>query len=846
MTFILRMAWRDSRASRRRLLLFSLCVVVGIAAVVALGSFGASLGRAIEEQTKALLGADLVVGSRAALSPEVDRYLQNLGGREATQTTFSSMMVFPGAAGNTRLVQVRAVAGAFPFYGDFLTAPAGAVAQLRAAEAAGGRVVILEDALFNQFQVKVGDTVKLGRAQFTVAGSLQKIAGESLAVALFAPRVIIPESALAAAGLDATGPLVRHQVSLALPPAADPDAIVRAMREQFGPERLSFDTVASRRRDLGRALTNVDGFLSLVGFIALLLGAIGVASAVHVYVRQKIPTVAVLRCLGASARQSFAIYLVQGLALGAFGALVGGALGAVLQLALPPLFQDLLPVPVSFHLSLGALARGMASGFVICVLFTLLPLLGIRHASPLQALRAGEAEGEKRMDAAVLILGAGIVAAVAGFAVWQTRSLPIGLGFTGGLGLGLVILAGLARLTAGAARRWAPRRLPYVARQGIANLHRPNNRTVLLLMALGLGTFLLLTLVLTRAAFDRELHEAGAGDRPNLIFFDIQDDQVAPLDRLLSAHGAPFRQQAPIVTMKMTALKGRPVEDWLRTPEGRIPAWTLRREYRSTFRGELSETEQLVSGAWIGQVAPATALVPVSVEEGLVDEMRLKLGDLIDWDVQGVPIHTRVASIRAIDWRRLEPNFFVVFPRGVLEGAPKFYVTAVRTASPAAAGEIQRAVVAQFPNVSSVDLALVLQTLDGIFSKVSFAIGFMALFTVATGLVVLAGAVWTGRYQRRRETVLLRTLGASQRQLAQIQSVEYAILGLLAAAVGAVLAVAGSAALAHWVFDLRPVLPPLALIGAVAVVTALTLFTGLLSDRGLAHLPPLEVLRADG
>jgi len=846
MSFILRMAWRDSRASRRRLLLFSLCVVFGVAALVSLGSLGASLGRAIQEQTKTLLGADLVVGSRAGLSAEASRYLESLGAETSRQTTFSSMMVFPAARAETRLVEVRGVEGAFPYYGDFLTAPADAAARLRAAEATGERVVILEDSLLSQFQVRVGDKVKLGRAEFTVLGSLKKIAGESLAIAMFSPRVFVPLRALAGAGLDENGPLVRHRVALKLPAGINPDAVVQAMRERFGDERLSYDTVAGRQRELGRALTNIDGFLSLVGFIALLLGAIGVASAVHVYVRQKLPTVAVLRCLGSSARQGFAIYLVQGLAMGVFGAAAGGALGAVLQAALPAFFRDLLPVPVDFTLSAAALARGMGAGLVVCVLFTLLPLLAVRRVSPLQALRADAAEAGQGADRARLALGAVIIAAVAGFAVWQTHSLRLGLAFTGGLGLGLAVLAGLARATAGAARRWAPRRLPYVVRQGIANLHRPNNRTVLLLVALGLGTFLLLTLFLTRTAFERELHDAGAGERPNLLFFDIQDDQVGPLDRLLADHGAPVRQQAPIVTMKMSRLKGRPIEEWLEGPRGRMPPWALRREYRTTFRDALSETEHVVAGQWIGRVAPGTEVIPISVDQGLADEMRLALGDEIEWDVQGVTVRSRVASIRSIDWRRLEPNFFVVFPLGALEDAPKFYVTAVRTATPEASGELQRAVVAQFPNVSAVDLALVLQTLDGIFGKVSFAIEFLALFTVATGLVVLAGAVWTGRYQRRRETVLLRTIGASRRQLAQIQLVEYAILGILATVVGGVLALAGSAALAHWEFDFRPAAPPLALAGAVVIVTGLTLATGWLSDRSLARQPPLEVLRGDG
>lgn len=876
MNFIFKMAWRDSRASRRRLTLFSLSVVLGIAALVAVGSFSANLARAIDTQAKGLVGADLVVTSRAPLSPAVERFLAGLHAAQAQDVTFTSMMVFPTDHDFTRLVQVRAMAGAFPFYGDFTTAPAAAAAQYRAAEeaaAAGApapRVVILEQALLDQFNAKVGDPVKLGDATFTVIGALQKLPGEGPAVAAtFAPRALIPLSSLAATGLTGKPTLVRHRTMLKLASTQDPDAIAQQMRTQFAGDRLSFDTVAHRKRDLGRALENIQGFLSLVGFIALFLGAIGVASAIAVYVRQKITTIAVLRCLGASARQSFAVYLVQGTALGVLGAVLGAALGVAVQLAVPRLLGDLLPFPIDFFVSWPAVLRGGCAGLVICVLFALLPLLSVRRVSPLVALRSAFAERVGRgRDPWRILVGILIAVAVAAFAVWQTGRWRLGLGFAGMLAVGLGVLAGTAKAVAWTARtlsarsRRGARRAPYVVRQGIANLYRPQNRTVLLVFALGLGVFQMLTLYLARSTLLREIELSGGAGRPNLLFFDIQDDQLAPLEKLAAQNGAPVKVSAPIVTMKIAAVNGRKVDDVLaaeraaRPPVGErrsrrgnrnggIASWTLRREYRSTYRDALTPTERLVSGQFVGRVAPGTAIVPISIEQGLMNEMHLKLGDEIDWDVQGVPMRSRITSVRAVEWRRLEPNFFVVFPAGVLEPAPKFFVVAMHAATPEISARVQRALVAAFPNVTAIDLSLVMQTLDGIFSKVAFVIRFMALFTVATGIIVLIGAVLTGKYQRIRETVLLRTVGATRRQLIQIMLVEYAVLGLLAAVTGGALALVANALLAHFVFHAPAAIPPGQVAAAVLLAVGLTLLTGALAERGVANHPPLDVLRQE-
>jgi putative ABC transport system permease protein len=413
------------------------------------------------------------------------------------------------------------------------------------------------------------------------------------------------------------------------------------------------------------------------------------------------------------------------------------------------------------------------------------------------------------------------------------------------LGVGFLSLGGLAAGVSWAARRFVPRGLPYVVRQGFANLHRPNNRTVLLLLSLGLGTFQVLTLLLVRTTLVAEIRGAGSAGRPNLVLFDIQDDQIGPLKSVVAGAGASVAESAPIVTMKIVSVRGLGVEKLLADPHSRMPAWALRREYRSTFRGSLSGTEKVVQGAFSGRASPGAGPAAVSVEEGLARDMQLKIGDEVDWDVQGLPVRTRVGSIRSVEWRRLEPNFFVVFPEGVLEEAPKTYVVAVRAASPAQSAAVQRAVVDAFPNVTAIDLALVIDTLDGIFSKVEFAIEFMALFTVATGLIVLVGTIVTGRHQRIRETVLLRTLGASRRQVTEIQLVEYAVLGVQAAVVGGLLAVAANALLARFVFHVAPSAPAGQVAGAVAAVALLTVATGFIVSRGITDHPPLQVLRQE-
>lgn len=302
MNFILKMAWRDSRASRRRLVLFSLSIVLGIAALTGIGSLGENLRRTVELQTKSLLGSDLAVTSRKAFDEDALAYFRGVGGEFATEVALTTQLYFEKRAGERKLVQIVAMDGKFPFFGELVASPADAMTRL-----ADGKWAVLEETLLVQYGVQVGDDVRVGAATFKVAGALKKIPGDAAVVALFSPRVFV-----SGAGLDATGLLKkegfsRHRVHFKLPAGADAEAVAKAMREKFRNARFQFDTVEERKRQLGTTLKDIYSFLSLVGFVALFLGAVGVASAVHVYIKQKVATVAVLRCLGASGRTGFAI-----------------------------------------------------------------------------------------------------------------------------------------------------------------------------------------------------------------------------------------------------------------------------------------------------------------------------------------------------------------------------------------------------------------------------------------------------------------------------------------------------------------------------------------------------------
>jgi putative ABC transport system permease protein len=840
MGFVFRMAWRDSRASRWRLLLFSISISLGVAALIAIGLFRASLAQAIDDQARSLLGADLVVESSRPFTAEQEQMLRSLGETQAREVRFNTMALFP-KAGGTRLVHVRALGGAFPFYGRMETAPAAAAKTFR-----NGSQAVPEESLLFQFRAQPGDPIKIGEATFTIAGALTKMPGEASPAASFAPRVYIPLQNLAQTDLLKPGSLARYLNFVKFAPKVDVAGEIKKLAPRIEHLGLEYDTVAKRKKDLGESLDNLYRFLNLVGFISLLLGAVGVASAIQAHLQQKVRTAAVLRCLGASGRTTVAVYLLQAMAMGFVGVLTGAALGLTIHQTLPGALQKYLPFVLPTTILWAPVLRGMAVGLGVCLLFALPPLLRFRRVSPLIALRATVDDGAAPVsrDLVMWLVYLAIAASLTAFAISQAEAWTDGLFVAAGLAVAVAVLIGVAKLLIFLVRKLLPPHWSFVLRQGLANLHRPNNRTLLLTLSLGLGTFLLLTIYLTRDVLLTQFRSIGAHDQPNIFLFDIQPDQTDAVAGLVRQLGFPVLQQAPIVTMRLLEVKGRKASEMLKDPQNKAPEWELEREYRSTYRAQLSETEKITAGKWVSRVDyhPGDT-VPISVEQDIAKDLGLTIGDALVFDVQGVPIKARVASLREVDWKRFQTNFFIVFPTGVLENAPTFNVLVSRVPTPAASAQLQNAVVARFPNVSALDLTSVIQTVDSILTKVALVIRIMSLFTVGTGLIVLGSTIWSGRYQRLKESVLLRTLGASRWQIWKILCAEYLFLGLLASATGIVLALAASWALAVFTFKLAytPALLPVVIAGLI--VSTLTVAVGLLTSYGLGSTPPLAILR---
>lgn len=841
-SFIWKMAWRDSRSSRKRLLLFSVSITLGIAALVGIGSFRHSLTKAIDDQTRSLIGADLVINSTRAFRPEDEALLHSIGEPQAREVRFATMASFPKSNG-TRLANVRALGGDFPFYGSMETVPASAAKDFRA----GGQAIV-EESLLLQFQAQVGDPIKIGESQFTIAGSLKKMPGEASAAGSFAPRVYIPLQSLAETQLLKTGSIARYRAYVKFPANVDVDSRVEMLAPQIKRLGMDYDTVAQRKRDLGSSLENLYRFLNLVGFISLLLGAVGVASAIQAHLQQKTKTGAILRCLGLSAAGTVSIYLIQTAAMGLFGAGFGALLGVALQRIFPRILMSFLPLAISTSIAWQPIIAGIFVGFAICILFALPPLLRFRRLSPLRVFRAAmEVEpGSRRRDPILWLVYALIVAGITGFSISQTDTLTRGVVFAAVLFLAVGIFAGVAKLLIIGIRKFFPHGWSFVLRQGLANLYRPNNRTLLLTLALGLGTFLLLNLYLTREVLLEQFSSVGTKNQPNIFFFDIQPDQRAGVAELVRASGMPVIQEAPIVTMRLAEVKGRRTAEILLDPQRKTPEWELEREYRTTYREQLTDTEKISAGEWIGRVNyRAGDTVPISLDAEIAKDLGTKIGDELVFDVQGIRIKTKLASTRIVDWKRFQTNFFVVFPAGVLENAPTFHVLVSRVATPADSAKLQNALVAKYANVSAIDLTSVIQTVDSILSKVALVIRVMSLFTVGAGVIVLASTIWSGRYQRLQESILLRTLGASRLQIWKILCAEYFLLGLFASMTGIVLAVGASWGLAKFVFKLSyaPSLWPLFV--AAGAVSLLTVAVGLIASRGVGSAPPLEILRAE-
>ena len=839
------LAWKESRTARRRLLLYMSSIALGVAALVAIDSFAANLTRSVREQSRSLLGGDASLTTRAEMTPAADSLVDSLA---RTGMTIARITQFPSMAaitrtGNTRLVQVRGVSNSYPLYGDVITEPTTAFTRIRSEHA-----VIVDPGLLVSLNAAVGDSLSLGYSTFLIAGTLKQVPGDAGFVSVVGPRVFVSDQWLDETRLLSFGSRASYETLLKMPPGLTATTWVARSRPTLEKLKLRVRTAAETQANVSEAIDTLGNFLGLVGLVALLLGGIGVASGVNAFIKRKQETIAVLRCLGATSGQVLLIYGLQAAMMGLAGAAAGAALGVAIQLALPGLVRELLPVDITVSLSPMAIASGLGVGVWVALAFALRPLISVRDISPLQVLRTEVDESARRpwyRDWGGLTVLTGIVASVIALAISRAGGVREGLAISAAISCVLLLLLGSASLLMWVARKVMRAGWPYVMRQGVANLYRPSNQTRSVVLSLGFGAFLVSTLYLLQTTLLSRFAVDAAASGGNVLFYDVQDDQGPWMDTIITRSGHKLIQRVPIVTMRLSEVKGVPVKVAQVAAEKLKKApWPFTREYRSTYRDTLVKSETMLTGKWFDKAPAAPAgMSRVSIDESIASELMISVGDQLTWNVQGATVKTVVASTRKVNFARFEPNFFVVFEPSAISDAPKQFAVIASVTGDSAISALQRDVVKRYPNVSSLDISLITRTIGDILAKVSGAIRFMAVFALIMGVPVLISAVAATRRERLREGVLLKVLGATRAQIGRIMVSEYAVLGLLGALAGMLLGIGGAWGLATFLFKVPFVMAWVPALGIAALLLGITILIGVLTGREVFRETPMAALR---
>jgi len=842
--FVLRMAWRETRSSWSRLLFFFLCLSIGVAAIVTLRSVVQSVRTALRAEARTLLGADLAVSTGREWDERSLDAIQALLSRfpiyERANQVETLTMVRPAdeAKAMSRLVELLGVDARYPLYGS-LQVGGDRPYSHRLLE---GRGALVRPELLAQLDVAVGDEVIIGDTPFTIRGVVMAEPGRRAGAFSFGTRVFVDRRDLEAAGLLGFGSRATYRLLVKMP-GGDTEGLAREMREAFRGRFVSVRTYRSTEDQLGRELGRAENYLSLVGLVIVILGGVGVWSVIRVFVQQKLRSVAILKCVGCVTRQILAVYVMQVAAMGLAGSAIGvfGAAGAVAWLG--PVVARATGIDTAAGLTAGAVVQGAGIGLLVALLFALVPLLEVRHVRPSILLRAAEAVRPRR-DAVWFGTTLGIGVLLVALAAWQAGSWRAGAILAGGFaGVSLLLLGAGALLVR--AMRPLQRSRHFAVRHASRRVGRPGSQVRPVLLAVGLGAFLVVGVRVLEDNLLRAMAINMRPDMPDMFLIDVQPDQADGVRAFLRVQGAAGDATLiPVLRARITAVSGRETSlDSYEDVRGRRGG--LGREFVVTYRSALAENERIVSGEFWPPAPPAGA--QVSVEQGLAERQRLQTGDVIRFDILGRAIEATVTSVRSVDWADARAGgFMFVFRPGALEAAPATFIAPVKGPAEAAArARFQRDLTASFPNVSVIDVREILAGVTRVLGNVKLAITVVGSIVLFSGVLILIGSISMTRFQRMYEAAVLKTLGATSGHLAAMLAVEYGLIGAAAGVVGVLGAMGLSWAVGRFVLDL-PWVPALGTL-TVAVVSASMLVAGVgvAASLNVFRRKPLSTLRAE-
>ncbi|MBI2680310.1 MAG: FtsX-like permease family protein [Candidatus Solibacter usitatus] len=845
-----KIAWRESRASSAKFLFVILAVATGVGSLTGVRGFSRAFHDLLLREARTLMAADLSVRSFAIASPEQAAAMQTMerSGVRRTWITETLSMVSSGPVANPLLVSIKAVdPNVYPFYGAVKLDPPGALAEKLTADT----VAVSEDLLL-RLKIRVGDSVRLGGQDFRIVAVVATEPDRMTGSLNVGPRVMITRQGLDRTGLMSVGSRASERYLFRLAPGSPGIEELRATLKKVFPDALITDfreTHPTITQGLNRATT----FLSLVSLIALIVGALGVATAIHAHLQQKMDSIAVMKCLGARSREIVKIYALQTLGLGLAGGLIGIAVGAVVQAIFPVLIARYFHLTPQRHWDLLTSGQGLGIGVLTALLFTLPPLLGIKRIRPGVIFRREMAESKPkwrerlRDQRSSIVAGACILAGIGLIAGWLTIGPPrdavrTGLYFTGALMASLAVLSTVAWLLLHGVRafvRRSPWKLPATLRHGIANLYRPGNHAQAALVALGIGVMFTLTVYLVQRGMLTQMFKSTPPGMPNVFLLDItaqeRDAMLALLHSQKGVVGQPEvvgTVQAKLVTIDNTPIENIPLQGWGKR---------FQHPRSVTSAAEKPVYADVIEGAWWDPKKPA-AEPEVAVSEEGAHALKLHPGAHLTWTVAGRTITARVACIQRIDSIHMNGRIEFIFRQGMLDGLPVIYYGSVRM-EPRAVAALQRASYERFPTVTVINVADVLEIVQQVVDQIALVVRFISAFAILAGAVILASSVAGTRFRRVREVVILKTLGATRGRVAGIFSVEFLVLGTVAGIMGSVLASAFSALVLKRLLDAEfhlDLLPNLICIVATGLIANIA---GWLASFRILGQKPLEVLR---
>lgn len=857
MKFILRMAYREIRASWHRLLFFFLCIAIGVGSIVSLRSIVQNIRASVSQQAQALLTADVQISSGNAFNDQAkaifEKYYQSPNVLGRSDSIEMPTMVRP--VNNTQVapkqIEIRAVQSSFPFYGEMVLSDG----QRYDFSLLKDHGIIVRPALLQQLNVKIGDKVKIGSLEFTIRGVVEREPGNTLNAFSLGPRVFANYDDIVAAGLTGFGSRVRYRIQLKTRPG-QAEAITKQLKEDLKAQPLiNVRSYRDAENRVAESFTQVENFLSLIGLIILVLGGIGISSVTRVFIQQKMKTIAVLKCLGGRNSRVLGTYLIQVLALGLIGSVLGLLIAKVVMILLPRYLADRIPAGIEIGLTWPAISQGFGIGILIAILFAALPLLEIRNIKPILVLRATDpVHSAKRFDWLKIGLGTTVILGLLALAGWQAGSLKIGAIFLGGLGVTAFILNLAGWLLIRFVRRLRHVN-SFMLRQGINSLYRPGNQTKVILLAVGLGAFFIISVRLLQANLLDEFSLNLGADAPDMYLIDIQPKQREAIAETVAQELGKKPDLIPTLRARIAEINGKAIN---LEPNDRNRGQNrnqgqnqgqnqgmLSRDYTITYRDHLEPQEKILAGQFWDSSPSAQG--EISIEEVVHQELKVNLGDTITFDFAGQRVTSKITNIRRVDWRNARIGFLIVFRPGVLDELPQqMLITAIKAPPPGQARiNFQRTLLDRFGNISVIDIRDIIEAASKVIDTVSTAVTFVGGFVFLSGLLILIGSIAMTKYHRLYESAILKTLGAKRKLIVMITLVEYGVLGLLAGLIGSAAAIILSWSVSKYALDITWSFTPSINMAGVALTLLLVTVIGIVSSWDVMIKKPLGILRAE-